>query len=301
VHAFEITINGELIQREVLRKDVAIEFSMHGRDLRPVFSIKQLATVSTRGKGIIVNLGELKLIIGEEKIFLFNIRNPFLIQFAEQLAERIKNQEDRTTFEFMVLEFSFSYVYTALEKDFYEIEKSLERTFAKLKNTISDQYFEGLLTLKKRLSKLSTLVREIEEASSEVVKDEEELVEICLSKKTTESVEEAESILEHIWEQYEDLDHRIEELSENIDDTQEIITLKMANRRNVIMRFDLLATLITAVLSGLAVIAGVFGMNLKNNFEESMLAFLFVVALIFIVFALSVFWLFWYLRKNKVW
>lgn len=301
MHTFEININGELLEREVLRKDVAAEFYMHGRDLRPVFSIKQLATVSPRGRGIIVNLGEVKLVIGKEKVFLFNIRNPFLMQFSEKLAERIRNQEDRTTFEFMVLEFSFSYVFDVLERDFYEIHKYSERIFSKLKSYTSDQHFENLLSLKKRLSKLAILIREIEEAASEVVRDEEELMDICLSGKTETKIEEAESILEHIWEQYEDLDHRVNELSENIDDTQEIITLKMANRRNVIMRFDLLATLITAVLSGLAVVAGVFGMNLKSSLENSTIAFFSVLIFIFVIFFVSIFWLFWYLRRNKVW
>ena len=62
-----------------------------------------------------------------------------------------------------------------------------------------------------------------------------------------------ESVIEHAWEQFEDLSHRIHELDEHVDDTQDFITLKMANRRNLIIRFDLIISILTAILSGFAV------------------------------------------------
>jgi Mg2+ and Co2+ transporter CorA len=112
---------------------------------------------------------------------------------------------------------------------------------------------------------------------------------------------ELESILEHAWEQFEDLSHRIDELNENIDDTQEFITLKMANRRNAIIRFDLYATIITAMLSGMAVIVGAFGMNLPNHMEQNDLSFYLVnIAIILFFFAGLVFAV-WYIKRKKLW
>lgn len=298
----EINAKGKVIEREVLRKDIAEEFEIHSRDLRPVLSIKQLSTISPRGNAIIINAGEIKMLIGKQKVFVFNILSEQISdELIPGLAVKLQNllKDDRTAFEFIILEHALTFALQKFREEFEKHEKNVQKTLYKLKSMITDQHFEGLLNIKKNLSKLQTKVQEMEEATEETIKDEEDIQAMCLSNP--EATTEAESILEHVWEQFEDLAHQIRELNENIDDTQEIITLKMANRRNVIIRFDLVATMITAVLSGLAVVVGVFGMNLKNTFEESTPAFFTVVLFSggFFVFSFVALW--WYLKKKKIW
>ncbi len=299
--AFQINSNGDISEKQFQRKDIAQKFDMYVRDLRPVFSVKQLSTISPRGAGIIVNFWNIKMVIGKDQVFLFQSESKIIQEeFIPILIAKIQRKETRAPFELRTLESALTYAFDKLNTEFQKIESGIQKILYKLKSTVSDEHFEMLLNHKKHLNKIQISIKEMEETLEEILKDEEDIYELCLSKKKDE-VEEVESILEHSWEQFEDLSHRIHELSENIDDTQEVITLKMANRRNMIIRFDLYATLITAVLSGLAVIVGAFGMNLANHLEKNKYAFLLISVGIFIFFVLSIFLANWYVKRKNLW
>ncbi len=299
VRIIEIFSDGSLVEKDSLRKDIAEEFELHSRDLRPVFSVKQLSTISPRKNAIILNLGDVKIIVGKNKAMFFNAQSEEMqIEFLPKIAEKILETEN-PIFEFLILEFSLGFSYEKMRGKFLENEINIQKIFLKFKKNITDQYFEALLNIKKHLSKLEIAVKELEEATEEILRDEKEVELMCLSGK--KHTAEIESILEHAWEQFEDLSHRIHELNENIDDTQEIITLKMANRRNEIIRFELVATLVTAILSGLAVVVGAFGMNLNSRLESSTFAFYSVILLLFLLFFGSLFLANRYLRKKKIW
>ncbi len=302
MHILEIDSKGKTTERDLFRKEIADEFNTHPRDLRSVFSFKQLATITPRKQGIIVNIHEIKVVIGAEKVMIFDIHSPEMSRkLVEVLAEKIEAAEKNSYFPFLVLETLLFFVYQKLAQSQDEMEKTTHRLFRKLKHELQDESLEALLTLKKRLNKLGIAVQEIEESITETLKDEEDLDALSFNDESEDRDEEVESILEHAWERYEDLNHRVDELSDNIDDTQEIIMLKMSNRRNTIIRFDLFISLITAVLSGMAVVVGLFGMNLVNHFEKGPNAFIVVLVLmvaisLIITIVLSVF-----LRKRKVW
>lgn len=298
----EITKDGKIIEHDFLRKDVTERYEMYVRDLRPVFSAKQLSTISRRGSGIIVNLWEIKMVIGKDSILLFQPNNKHIREdFIPLLKEKVKNIPPESRFSLSILESCLAYSFQLLNSDFGRNEKNVHRVFHKLQKNVSDEQFEILLNIKKRINKLQITIKEIEEMLEDIMKSEEDMEELYLVQKENNNIEEIESILEHYWEQFEDLSHRVHELNENIDDTQEFITLKMANRRNMIIKFDLFATLITAALSGIAVVVGAFGMNLKNNFETNHRAFLVVIFLSFLFFLLSLVVTHWYLKKKKVW
>lgn len=303
MHILEIDSTGATFEADLFRKEIADEFQIHSRDLRSVFSYKQLATITPRRHGIIVNIYGLKMIIGVSRAIIFDIHSPELSQkLLEELSEKVRGAETGTYFPFLVLETLLSFSYQNLERVYVEMDKTTHRLFRKLKLELHDENLELLLTLKKRINKVQISVEEIEEAISEMLKDEEELDELCLeSPNKEERVEEAESILEHAWERFEDLSHRIDELSDNIDDTQEIISLKMGNRRNAIIRFDLFISLITAILSGMAVVVGLFGMNLTNHFESHQSAFRIVFVLMTVSAAMITLVVSLYLKRKKVW
>jgi Mg2+ and Co2+ transporter CorA len=295
----EISKKGEQKEREVSRQEIAHEFGLYSRDIRPVYSVKQLSTIAPRENGLIINLGEIKMIIGKDRLVLFNIENKSIAEeFLPQLMQRIENKEMRSSFSMRVIDFALTFALLILSTEFDKYDAKVQKVLYKLKRITSDHLLEALLNEKKHLNKLHTMVREIEESAEEVLRDDQELEYMCFTEATPE---EADSILDHAWEQFEDLSHKIAQLDEHIDDTQEIITLKMANRRNAIIRFDLLATMITATLSGLAVVTGIFGMNMQNNFENSVLAFYALTATILITFFVASYASYKYLKKKKLW
>lgn len=295
----EITADGKQKHREAQRFEITHEFQMYSRDLRPVFSIKQLSTISQKGTGILLNIGEVKVIIGKESAIIFHGGKPEILEeMIPKMLQVLQDDGRKASFELRMFECALNFSLEMLQREFKKIERSAQKILIRLRKTISDEYFEMLLNTKKHLNKLQISVREAEEAAEEVLKDEEEIELLCLGKNQQK---EMESVIEHAWEQFEDLSHRIHELDEHVDDTQDFITLKMANRRNLIIRFDLIISIITAILSGFAVVTGIFGMNLRSTFENSNTAFVLVIlGIIFGAFFLILL-SFWYLRKKKIW
>ena len=124
--------------------------------------------------------------------------------------------------------------------------------------------------------KLAKNTRELNELLDEILDDNEEISDMYLGKAPKET-DDLESILENVVEQLEDTSNRIDELDENIDDTQEILILKLSSRRNKIIQTDLILTSMTAVLAFLAVVTGVFGMNVLNKVETRFDIFLWIL------------------------
>ncbi len=302
-----IEINNEGVPRErnILRKTLAAELEIHLRDLRPVFISKQVATITPRNGTIILNFGSIKMIITSKKVFLSNLEEKSIRdKFIPELCLAI--QENNTElFEFLVLEFSLNYKVKKSKTKFINTERQVQQLLVKIQTDFTEKNLASLLQWKKKISRFKINVEENEAAALEVMENEAELADLYLSlnHNTSEedsNTEEAESILESFLEQIEDVSHKLSRLEDDIDDTQEIITLNLSNRRNSIIQFDLFATVLTGILAVLTLITGIFGMNIKNNVESSHEIFVWLVEgmiVLFVVLFVGAWLLF---RKKKL-
>ena len=303
MQTLEVLANGKITEKEFSRKAITEEFDIHSRDLRPIFTKKQTTSVLARGNCIIVSLRSVKMVIGNKKTFVFNLEKKKIPEyFVPLLLEKIeKTRNEETRFEHALLETALYYVMEKMQRRFEDIERVSDQLMQKLRaEKVHDQTFEQLLHLKKRLSKLKTTVDEIEGEITELVSDDEELNDLYLGVKSPNDTDEIESILENILEQVEDVSHKIDELEENIDDTQEILALRMSNMRNTIIKFDLLVSTATGVLALLAVVTGLYGMNLKNSLEQDSQAFENVTIALIVIFFLGLGLLIAWLKRKKV-
>lgn len=300
-----IAINntGRQSTRDWDRKELSSQFGLHHRDLRPLFSLRQVATVLSRKEVIIVNLGLLKLLISQERVLIFNLENKEVIQeFVPALKDKLKQLRKDQDFELVVLDFAFNYKIKHMKGIVEKLQSGVTKVLKIVEKNYSLINLEKLLKLKKNVSNFEIVVRENLEAGEEILEDDEELIDICLSQRKKRNVdfEEAESIFDSFVEQVEEIGHRVDELKENIDDTQEILSLKIDSQRNSIIRSELIATLITALFALMAVITGLYGMNIQNNLEGNYTAFLMII--IGFVFSAIVFVLgmFAYLKHKKI-
>jgi Mg2+ and Co2+ transporter CorA len=299
----EILATGKTAEKELLRKDLTETFGIHSRDLRPIFTKKQTTSILARGNCLIVSVRSVKMVIGEKKAFVFNLEKKKIPEyFVPHLLEKIeKTKKDKTFFEHTILETALHYLVEKMQRRFEEIERVSDQLMHKLRaEKVHDRTFEQLLHLKKRLSKLETTVEEIEGEITELVSDDDDLKDLYLGTKKPANTDEVESILEGVLEQIEDVSHKIDELDENIDDTQEILALRMSNMRNTIIKFDLLLTAATGVLALLAVITGLYGMNLKNNLEQDSQAFETVGMVLILLFFVGLGILITWLKRKKI-
>ena len=302
MRAIQIDTKGNQKELDLSRKKLTKDFEMHTRDLRPIFSLRQMPTISRRGKGIVINFRSIKIIIAADRVFIFNLTSKKIVSsFIPNLVEKIKSREKNVRIEHIVLEESMAFILGKTKTNFAKISQITERILTEFSDEgkVSNEIFEELLAVKKKLSKLSKNVHEITEILDEILEDEEEMKDLYFTSKT-DDIDELESILEDNLEQLEDIENRIEELDENIDDTQEILTLKLSSRRNRIIQFDLILTSATGILAFLAVITGLFGMNIKNNIETSHFAFVLVTILMVLFSVLLGVWLWRWMKTSKI-
>lgn len=302
MRAIEITTKGEKKEIDITRKDLTKDFDMHTRDLRPIFSLRQMPTISRRGKGIVINFRLIKILIGATKVYVFNLGSHKInTKFIPNLAEKISYRRNDVRIEHIVLETAMSFILDKTKTNFAKISQATEDILTEFSDEgkVSKEIFEELLVVKKKLSKLSKNVREVTEILDEILEDDEEMQDLYFVSKV-DNIDDVESILDDNLEQLEDISNRIDELDENIDSTQEILTLKLSSRRNQIIQFDLILTSVTGILAFLAVVTGLFGMNIKSNIESSHSAFIIVTALMIIFAVVAGIYLWRWMKKSKI-
>ncbi len=306
--AFYITKAGKVTDTDVSRKDLTKKFNIHNRDLRPIFLSQQVSTILIRGDSIIINLGSIKIIVGQKDAYIFNVSNK---NVSENLVPKIYKEltsaeESSITFEFKILDLSLSNKQEKLFSESNLLEKKVNKILQTLRDDSSEENLEILLTTKKDLASFESDTHEIQRSILDILEDEEDVQDIYLAKEKSspeeieKNIEEIESILENYIEQIEEIIHKTSQLKEHIDSTQDIITLKLANVRNTIIRFDLIISIVTAVLAVPTIIVGLYGMNIISSLEKSNSAF-FIISSSLIVFLLFMFFFsWWYLRRKKI-
>ncbi|KAL3135886.1 hypothetical protein ABBQ32_007442 [Trebouxia sp. C0010 RCD-2024] len=83
-----------------------------------------------------------------------------------------------------------------------------------------------------------------------------------------------EDLLEAYFMQVDFLLSRLKVLYERIDDTEDLINIELDHRRNELVALDLVITAVSTMFAFVAMIGGIFGMNMKNGWEESHVAFI---------------------------
>jgi magnesium transporter len=236
-----------------------------------------------------------------EKVYVFNIESrPIQEEFVPLLQEKIQSKA-KNRFEHVVLDTALGYILEKTKIRFTDIESGSLKVLEILQQDLKDENFERLLHFKKELSTLGGNVKEISEIIEDILNDDDEIAELYLQKGfLKKDTEEVESILENYLEQIEDISHQIFALDENIDDTQEIITLKMARLRNEIIRFDLWLTSLTAILALLALITGFYGMNIKNHLEQTPSALYIIGGILILLGIITGIIIYAYLKRKKI-
>ena len=127
MRAIQIDDQGNQKEVDVSRKKLTKDFEMHTRDLRPIFSLRQMPTISRRGKGIVINFRSIKVIVTVDKAYIFNLTSKKIVSsFIPNLAEKIKSREKSVRIEHIVLEESMSFI--------WEKQRQISRKFCKLRS-----------------------------------------------------------------------------------------------------------------------------------------------------------------------
>lgn len=303
MRVYKILADGTVKNRDISRQELLTKFTLHQRDLRPLILLNQTPTILTRPRCYIVNLGFLRLVIGEETAYVFNIDHRFVADhFIEDLTARFANRakHKQSRFEFLVLESALHVKMDKVMMDYTRLAGEIEASFESLSQTLSNEQLERLLSQKKRLSRLETSVEQLQRLLHDILDDDDELQDFMLSSSSTEAEDEIEFIIEHYDEQVDHVLNKIFDLKENIEDTQSIINLKMSSLRNSLIRLDLFFTIFAAAMALPTLVAGIFGMNIVNTFEQNFFAFLVICLLTLCIVGVVIVGAFFHLRRKKI-
>jgi len=303
MRVYKILADGTSKNRDISRQELLSKFNLHQRDLRPLILLNQTPTILTRPKCYIVNLGFLRLVIGGDTAYVFNVDHRYVADhFMEDLTTRFENRSKHTQsrFEFIVLESALHVKMDKVMRDYTHLAEEIEASFEQLTAALSNDGLEKLLSQKKRLSRLETNVQQLQSLLHDILDDDEELQDFMLSSSSTEAEDEIEFIIEHYDEQVDHVLNKIFDLKENIEDTQSIINLKMSSLRNSLIRLDLFFTIFAAAIALPTLIAGIFGMNITNSLEHNYDAFI-VICLVTLCIVMTVIAAaFFHIKKKKI-
>jgi magnesium transporter len=297
-----INKDGEIKEQQITRLDFVKKFDLNIRDLRPVFSDLQVATILPRKKVIIINLGFAKVVLAKEEVFILRHNNKETLSLFLKSFEEVNYGDIKQEFYLFILEKIFDAKTEQLKKKIVKIKNTTRGVLAEVQVDFNESGLKKLLGLKKKVSRMEVRLNEIYQAIKEILDEDDNFEEmVSFGQNDDKNRLEVESIFENFIEQIEDDIRAIFRLKEEIEDVEEYIDLKLSSKRTGIVLFDLMATVVTLVLSFLAVIVGLFGVNIRNGMEDSNFAFkVLTVFLIFLFFGLLFLFLFILKRKKIV-
>jgi magnesium transporter len=145
---------------------------------------------------------------------------------------------------------------------------------------VTADILEELRLVKQSLVELDSRAGAIRSLLLEVLDDEEDVRGMMLSRisnATEEVLEDAEDEVENLLEYYlqrcETCHGEAERLLENTRDLEESISVSLSARRFEVNKLELMLSIATFATAVGALVAGIFGMNLRNRFEMSTGAF----------------------------
>ncbi|KAI8055324.1 Mg2+ transporter protein cora-like protein [Syncephalis plumigaleata] len=278
-------------------KTTAGEFSKHQlcvgpRDLRKIDSnfVNQLPAILVRDEVILVNLGHIRALIRADLVILFDTYGStdsfHQSTFIYDLQEKLRNPGGTygsLPFEFRAMESILISVVSSLQSEMDVLSGLVTNLLAHLEEHIDRDKLKELLQYSKRLARFEQKTLNIRDAVLEVLEEDEDLTEMCLTSKKNnrENIndyhEDIELLMETYLKQIEEIANVASSLTANMRTTEDIVNIMLDSQRNSLLLFELRLAMVTMGLTGGAFIASIFGMNLLSTLENNPYAF-FVVS-----------------------
>ncbi|KAI8539410.1 hypothetical protein RHMOL_Rhmol09G0181000 [Rhododendron molle] len=120
------------------------------------------------------------------------------------------------------------------------------------------------------------------------------------SSSSRENIDQLEMLLEAYFVVSDNTLNKSSSLKEYIDDTEDLINIKLGNVQNQLIQFELLLTAATFVATIFAVVAGVFGMNFEDSIFDYPFAFHWVLITTGVFCGMLYISFLFYFRHKKV-
>ncbi|CAG8547195.1 10268_t:CDS:2 [Paraglomus occultum] len=265
-----------------------MQHSLQPRDLRKIDTkyINQLPAILVRKEAILVNLLHIRALIKADLVVLFDSvgstdsynQSIFVYDLQEKLRMGFA-AAGGLPFEFRALEAIFISVISTLQAEMEVLVNLVSKLLTDLEENIDREKLKLLLQYSKKLSKFEQKTLMIRNAIVDVLDQDEDLAAMYLTEKAKnkpramDQHEEIELLLESYLKQTEEIANTVATLSANMRSTEEIANIILDANRNALLLLELKLTMGTLGVGTGAMIASLFGMNLKNFLEDDVNAF----------------------------
>lgn len=272
------------ISGQFKRSDLCNEHRLNPRDLRKIDSRipNLIPTVLIRKEAILINVLHIRALVKADAVILFDtygsndsrLHSAFLYHLEHNLKAR-----SGPPYEFRAIESILLSVLSALEAEMVFIRNLVGGLLSELEDDINHDKFKRLLHYSRRLASFKNRAKLVQNALEEVLEQDDDLNAMYLTDKKNGIVrqnhehDELEALLEFFAKQVEEIVNEAENIESNVQSTQEIVELILDSNRNALLALDLKVSIATMGLGCGALIAGLFGMNLKSHMEDMPYAF----------------------------
>lgn len=325
----EVKPNGITLKNEISRRQLLKLSGLRLRDIRSVdpslWLTNSIPSLLVREQAILLNLGSLRAIAMKDNVLVFDHRSEGGQAFLNFLLPRLnpKNINGAPTmpFELEVVEAALISRTQRLERKLMEVEPRVAALLEVLPNRLTAHILEELRLSKQALVELASRAGALRQMLLELLEDPDEIRRMtiigrsCIIRKGDHSVEcsisldkqiaeeeaeEIEMLLENYLQRCESCHGQAERLLDSAKEMEDSIAVNLSSRRLEVSRLELLLQVGTFCTALGALIAGIFGMNLKSYLEEHVFAFWLTTAgIIFGAIALFVL-MYSYLKNRKI-
>ncbi|XP_022728637.1 magnesium transporter MRS2-11, chloroplastic-like [Durio zibethinus] len=323
----EVKASGVVSTRKINRRQLLKSSGLRPRDIRSVdpslFLTNSAPSLLVREHAILLNLGSLRAIAMKECVLIFDHNCKGGKAFMDTLLPRLNDMNGGPCmpFELEVVEAALLSWIQRLEQRLMDLEPRVQALLEELPNKLTGDILEQLRISKQTLVELGSRAGALRQMLLDLLEDPHEIRRICIMgrnctlKKGNDDVEcsvplekliaeeeeeEIEMLLENYLQRCESCHGQAERLLDSAKEMEDSIAVNLSARRLEVSRVELLLQVGAFCVAVGALVAGIFGMNLRSYLEEHVFAFWLTTAGIFVGAVVAFFLMHSYLRTRKI-
>ncbi|GAB2285480.1 hypothetical protein Dimus_019929 [Dionaea muscipula] len=325
----EITSNGMISTKKINRRHLLKLSGLRPRDIRSVdpslWLTNSMPALLIREHAILLNLGSLRAIVMQESVLIFNYNRKGGKAFIDSLFPRLNHKSTNggqsMPFVLEVVEAALLSRIQRLEQMMMNLEPRVQALLEILPNRLLADELEQLRISKQTLVELGSRTDALRQMLLNLLEDTEEIRRICIMGRNCtlnrinhemvcsvplekqiaeEQEEEIEMLLENYLQRCESCHGQAERLLDSAKEMEDSITVNLSSRRLEVSKVELLLQVGTFCVAIGALIAGIFGMNLKSYLEEHLFAFWLTTGGIIFGAMIGFFLMYSYLKIRKI-
>ena len=276
-----------MVSGEFKKSELIAKYGLLPRDLRKIDS-SLLPHILVRKSAILLNLLHLRVLIQADRVLVFDAygstdsytQSLFMYDLEGKLRQKTDARASTyLPYEFRALEAVLISVTSGLESEFEGVREPVVRVLRELEEDIDRDKLRHLLIHSKKLGTFEQKARLVRDAINDLLEADDDLTTMYMTERAQGKVREEDDHqeIEMLLESYHKICDEIVEISgnliSNIRNTEEVVKAILDANRNSLMLLEIKFSIGTLGLAAGTLFAGLYGMNLKNFFEESDSAF----------------------------